>query len=1067
MSLRRRVRVPANKKVRLTFWTVVGANRGEIDAVVALLDHPESFARQAMLSWTRSQVQTRHMGMSLADAANVQRLARYLIYADPHLRAAPESIAAGLGKQSALWPMAISGDFPIFAVRIGDVADLEIVAQALRYQEYMRARGLLADLVIVNEQAASYVQDLQQAIESLCENSRLRGSELGPRQHIFAVRRDLMDEESYRTLLAVARIVLHTRNGTVFDQVERAEAAAVQTREAARISVEGGTSAPTAPVPPRAAERSAGAADGSGLAHWNGFGGFANGGRDYVVRLAGGRCTPQPWINVIANSSFGFHVSAEGASFTWSRNSRDFQLTPWTNDPVSNRPGEAFYVFDHASRKVFSPFAAVARDTAVTYEARHGQGVSTFAARRGTLQLELTQLVDAQDPVKVSRLRIRNTGPLPAKLTIYGYAEWMLGNYRPRTAPNIVPSLDQKTGALLARNPYSLDFSDRVAFFASDSGTQSVTTDRSEFLGSEGSVLWPAAVMAGNALSGRVEAGVDPCAALAREIEIAPGGDESLLWLMGDAASGEEASALVERHRARDFDQRLAENEDVWRGFLDTLQVETPETSFDAMVNNWLPYQSLACRIRARSAFYQASGAFGFRDQLQDTLAFLLHDPKLAEQQILNAAGRQFPEGDVQHWWLPRTGAGVRTMISDDVVWLAYASAHFVGVTGDTSILDRKVPFISGQVLKEGEHDAFFTPEPTRESATLYEHCARALDLAIQRSARSGLPLILGGDWNDGMNRVGEHGKGESVWLGWFLLKTLGDFIPFARKRGDNAHAQKWEAHAKSLQSALEESAWDGEWYRRGSYDDGTPLGSHLSDECQIDSIAQSWSVLAGGDPERSQMAMDSAFARLVDPELGIIKLFTPPFSQTSNEPGYIKSYPPGVRENGGQYTHASTWFVIALARMGRVDDAWRCFNMLNPVTHAADEAAAERYRVEPYVVAADIYSGADKGGRGGWTWYTGSAGWLYRAAVEAILGIRRKGDEIIIDPALPSTWGGYSATLKLSGEIYRVQVSRGAGDAEVAVEVNGTKLAGKSFRLGRTDGSGRTIVTPLRDTVG
>ena len=558
-------------------------------------------------------------------------------------------------------------------------------------------------------------------------------------------------------------------------------------------------------MPPRAAERSAGAADGSGLAHWNGFGGFANGGRDYVVRLAGGRCTPQPWINVIANSSFGFHVSAEGASFTWSRNSRDFQLTPWTNDPVSNRPGEAFYVFDHASRKVFSPFAAVARDTAVTYEARHGQGVSTFAARRGTLQLELTQLVDAQDPVKVSRLRIRNTGPLPAKLTIYGYAEWMLGNYRPRTAPNIVPSLDHKTGALLARNPYSLDFSDRVAFFASDSGTQSVTTDRSEFLGSEGSVQWPAAVMAGNALSGRVEAGVDPCAAMAREIEIAPGGDESLLWLMGDAASGEEASALVERHRARDFDQRLAENEDVWRGFLDTLQVETPETSFDAMVNNWLPYQSLACRIRARSAFYQASGAFGFRDQLQDTLAFLLHDPKLAEQQILNAAGRQFPEGDVQHWWLPRTGAGVRTMISDDVVWLAYASAHFVGVTGDTSILDRKIPFISGQVLKEGEHDAFFTPEPTRESATLYEHCARALDLAIQRSAPSGLPLILGGDWNDGMNRVGEHGKGESVWLGWFLLKTLGDFIPFARKRGDKAHAQKWEAHAKSLQSALEE----------------------------------------------------------------------------------------------------------------------------------------------------------------------------------------------------------------------------------------------------------------------
>nr|MBA3446320.1 DUF3131 domain-containing protein [Pseudaminobacter sp.] len=1049
MALRRRVRVPARKKVQLTFWTVVGADRDEIDATIGRLDHAESFSRQAMLSWTRSQVQTRHVGMTLADAANGQKLARYLLYPDPFMRIPGEMIASGIGSQSALWPMGISGDFPIFAVRIGNVADLEIVAQALRFQEYMRARGLLADLVVVNEQSASYVQDLQQAIESLCENGRLRGKELGPRQHIFAVRRDLMDDKSYRTLLAAARIAVHTRNGTIFDQIERAEAAALQTRDAL-ISTR---TEPTATAPLATARAPAlietAAADGNGLVSWNGFGGFDRDGRDYVVRLSGHRVTPQPWINVISNASFGFHTSAEGASFTWSRNSRDFQLTPWSNDPVTNRPGEGIYIFDRDSGKAFSPFAAVVRDPGMVYEARHGQGVSTFSARRGPLGLECAQLVDPADPVRISRLRIRNSGAAEARLRVYCYAEWVLGNNRSKSAPTIVPSRDEATGALLAQNPYSLEFADRVAFLASDAEAQSVTADRLEFIGANGSVEFPDAVLDGLDLSGNLESGFDPCAAMVRDIVVPAGGEISLLWLMGDAASGEEASALVARHRDKDFDQRLAENEHDWRGFLDTLQVETPDKALDAMVNHWLPYQSLACRIRARSAFYQASGAFGFRDQLQDTLALLLHDPALARHQILNAAKRQFTEGDVQHWWLPRTGAGVRTMISDDVVWLAYATAHYVKVTGDVSVLDEEIHFIGGPALKEGEHDAFFVPEITEATATIYEHCARALDLAIARTGKSGLPLILGGDWNDGMNRVGEGGKGESVWLGWFLLKTLHDLAPVAIGRGDSKHARKWEKHAVALKRALENAAWDGGWYRRGSFDDGTPLGSRGSEECQIDSIAQSWSVLSGeGDPARSRTAMDAAMKMLVEDELNIVRLFTPPFSETEKDPGYIKSYPPGVRENGGQYTHAATWFVIALAEMGRADDAYRCFRMLNPVNHALDEAAAERYRVEPYVVAADIYSEGDKGGRGGWTWYTGSAGWLYRTAIESILGIRRQGSRIAIDPVLPGHWAGYSATLRLSGAVYRIRVVREQGVRNTMIEVDGQSADGPGFEL-------------------
>jgi cyclic beta-1,2-glucan synthetase len=864
------------------------------------------------------------------------------------------------------------------------------------------------------------------------------------------VRRDLMDDASYKTLMAVARVSLHTRNGTIFDQIERAESTALQTRDQL-VAAETSTTREFAmdmrrsitPVP--VSHR----ADGEDLHAWNGFGGFDRDGRDYVIRLDGRRSTPHPWINVIANASFGFHTSAEGASFTWSRNSRDFQLTPWSNDPVSNRPGEAIYIYDHTDGQAFSPFAAVLRDEAISYEARHGQGVSTFTASRGPISTEVTQLVDPVDPVKISRLRIRNSGGASVRLRVYAYAEWVLGNNRCRSAPTIVPSQDQMTGALLAKNAYSLDFGERVAFLASDGVAQSVTADRAEFIGRGGSAEYPHAAMRGLDLSGKVEAGIDPCAAMAREVEVAAGGEVTILFLLGDAASPEEARDLVVRHRRRDFDDRLAENESNWRDFLDTLQVETPDKSFNALVNNWLPYQSLACRIRARSAFYQASGAFGFRDQLQDTLALMMHDPKLARDQILNAGHRQFQEGDVQHWWLPRTGAGVRTMISDDVVWLAYGTASYVNTTGDTSILQESIPFIEGEALEPGQHDNFFTPEISDKSVSLYEHCARALDLAIRRTSAGGLPLILGGDWNDGMNRVGEEGKGESVWLGWFLLKTLGDFAAIARDQGDTKRADKWEKHAKRLKQALEKTAWDGQWYRRGSYDDGTLLGSHLSEECKIDSIAQSWSVLSGqGDPARSKQAMDSAMGMLVDGEHKIVKLFTPPFANTDKDPGYIKSYPPGVRENGGQYTHASTWFVIALAEMGRADDAYRCFSMLNPVNHSLDEHAAEHYRVEPYVVVADIYSEGDKAGRGGWTWYTGSAGWLYRAAVEAILGIRREGQRLTLTPVLPSDWPGYSATLKLAGTVHRIRVEREAGARTVSIEVDGKRLRGSSFEF-------------------
>ncbi|HRO61304.1 MAG TPA: protein ndvB, partial [Burkholderiaceae bacterium] len=553
-------------------------------------------------------------------------------------------------------------------------------------------------------------------------------------------------------------------------------------------------------------------------------------------------------------------------------------------------------------------------------------------------------------------------------------------------------------------------------------------------------------VLAGAVLSGAVQPSGDVCAALACDVEVVAGGTTIVHFVLGDAGSPDEACTRAATHLERDFDARLGANRDAWERFAGALQVRTPDPAFDAMVNVWLPYQALACRIRARAAFYQASGAYGFRDQLQDTLALLLHDSSLARSQILVAASRQFSEGDVQHWWLPGSGAGVRTTISDDVVWLAHAAHHYVKTTGDCAILDEEVGFIEGPVVADGEHDAFFTPDPSRESASLYEHCARALDLATHRTGSNGLPLILGGDWNDGMNRVGERGAGTSVWLGWFLLDALSNFFRIARARGDEPRAAAWRSHAGRLEKALQAHGWDGEWYRRGTYDDGMPLGSRLSDECRIDSIAQSWAVLSGADDrQRAEQAVGKAVDMLVDQKLGIVRLFTPPFEHTEQEPGYINSYPPGVRENGGQYTHAATWLVIALARLGQADEAYRTFSMLNPINHSLDIAAASRYRVEPYVVAADVYSEGDKAGRGGWTWYTGSAGWLYRAAVEAILGIQREGDALRLAPALPSAWPGFSARLCIGSAVYRIEVKRGA---TAGVTMNGKPCEDALVRL-------------------
>ncbi|HDL8018503.1 TPA: glycosyl transferase, partial [Yersinia enterocolitica] len=769
----------------------------------------------------------------------------------------------------------------------------------------------------------------------------------------------------------------------------------------------------------------------------------------YVTCLNDGENTPAPWINVIANQAFGFQVSASGSGYTWAENSRENQITPWLNDPVIDSSGECLYLRDDDSGQLWSPTAQPIRDGG-TYIARHGRGYSRFEHQANGMGMALLQYVPLADPIKISRLTLHNMSDTPRRISVTAYAEWVLATSRGATGPFIITEMDDTTGAMLARNPWSTAFPGRISFSDLNGQQSRWTADRSEFLGHYGNSAAPFSLLAKVPLSGVTGAGFDPCSALQQTIELAAGEQVEVVWFMGQGHSVSEAQALIMRYRAANLDAVLTEVIEYWRTVLEAVQVKTPDRKMDIILNGWLLYQTLVCRVWARSAFYQASGAYGFRDQLQDGMALTFALPETTRHHLLRAAGRQFIEGDVQHWWLPHSGQGVRTRISDDRVWLSYATATYILASGDGAVLDEIVPFLEGPILHPGEHDAFFQPLVAQETASLFEHCAKGLDQCIELTGELGLPLMGTGDWNDGMNRVGEEGKGESVWLGWLLVATLKMFIPLAKER-DPQRASQWQHHLTGLIAALEREAWDGEWYRRATFDNGSWLGAKECEECRIDSIAQSWAVLSGAaDPQRAVQAMASLEHHLIRPNDGMALLFTPPFDKTSDDPGYIKGYPPGLRENGGQYSHAAMWVIFAFAELGEGDKACDLFALLNPINHGNTPAGVERYKVEPYVVAADVYSVAPHVGRGGWTWYTGSAGWMHRAGIEGILGIRREGKELVIHPCIPASWLGFEATVNLANTRYAIRVESPAQRCQgiSSATLNGSPISSQSDGL-------------------
>jgi cellobiose phosphorylase len=1031
VAIRYRITLDPEETATINIVSGIGDTRDVCLGLVGKYQDRRLADRVFDLAWSHSQVALRQINATEADAQLYGHLASSVIYANSSLRADPSILNKNHRGQSGLWGYSISGDLPIVLLQIGDPANIDLVRQLVQAHAYWRLKGLAVDLVIWNEDHAGYRQLLHEQIMGLIA-AGLEANVTDRPGGIFVRPGDQISNEDRILLQSVARAILTDSRGTLWDQIHR--------RALVEVTVPRLT-----PTRPRRAKPSTTAAlPRHDLLFFNGLGGFTPDGREYVITTAPGQVTPAPWVNVLANPQFGTVISESGLACTWSENAHEFRLTPWTNDPVSDSSGEAFYLRDEERGDFWSPTPLPSRGSQ-PYVSRHGFGYSVFEHTERGIRSELWAYVALDASVRFTVLKVRNECGRPRRLSATGYVEWVLGDLRPKSALHVATEVDPGSGALFARNPYNTEFADRVAFFDVDDAVRTVSGDRTEFIGRNGALQSPAA-MTRSRLSGKVGPALDPCAAIQVPFELADGQEREIIFTLGVGRDPDDARNLAYRFRGSAAARGALEKVwHYWNHTLGAVQVETPSPSLDVLTNGWLLYQTLACRLWARSGTYQPGGAFGFRDQLQDGMALIHAEPHLLREHLLRCAARQFPEGDVQHWWHPPSGRGVRTRCSDDYLWLPLATSRYVLHTGDTGVLDEPIHFVEGRPVNTEEDSYYDLPGRSEEAASLYEHCVRAI-LRGFRFGEHGLPLIGSGDWNDGMNKVGEYGKGESVWLGFFLYEVLMRFTEVARTRGDLPFVERCQREAARVRRTIELSGWDGGWYRRAYFDDGSPLGSASNPECQIDSIAQSWSVLSGaGDVEHSRMAMEAVDQRLVRRDHGLIQLLDPPFDKSNLNPGYIKGYVPGVRENGGQYTQGAIWAAMAFAALGDSRRAWELLAMINPVNHARSPEGIATYKVEPYVVTADVYALSPHTGRGGWTWYTGSAGWMYRLIVESLLGLRLEVDKLRFTPCLPADWKAFKVHYRYRETVYHIAVLQ---TGETSVTVDGVERPDQAIPL-------------------
>jgi cyclic beta-1,2-glucan synthetase len=1034
VAICRSVSLGPGEKVAVAFTTGVAVSRESALALADLYNATHAVTRVFELAWARARIELQHTQLRAEDVHLFQRLAGHLLFPTGGMRAGEDILAANKLGQSALWRFGISGDLPIAVLYLHSSAGMGHLRQLLQGHTIWQARGLRVDLVVLLGNAGGYLDELHTEAMNLVRSAGL-GEQIDKPGGVFVRKSSQMSAEDQTLLLSVARLLIDDRSGPLATQANAPAAPRpLPARRTAR------SVAPKFGTTQRPAE----------ITFWNGYGGFIEGGHEYLIGGdADDRPTPTPWINVVANPAAGFLVSDSGGGFTWAGNSQSNRLTPWSNDPVSDPAGEVIYVQDDASGAAWCPTAGPIRNGGGV-QVRHGQGYSIFERVVNEVHHELTVFMPVADPVKVSLLKLRNTAAKPQRFNLLYYVEWVLGTQREAMSSHVITEVDAPTGALFARNPYHPEIGSHVAFIDISVRPRSVSGDRVECLGRNGSLASPAALDRVS-LSGRVGAGLDPCGAVRASILLGPGQEETVVFLLGQAADANAARGLVKRYVDRTAAAAAcAAVVEMWDRICGNVQVQTPDPAFDFLINRWLIYQTLSCRVWGRSAFYQSGGAYGFRDQLQDVMALLHAAPGEARAQLLRAGRHQFREGDVLHWWHEPMGNGVRTRFSDDFLWLPYAVCHYVRATGDLNVCDVMLPYIEAPLLRDDQHEAYIVPTVSEYAETLYDHCVKAIDNGWKLGAH-GLPLMGCGDWNDGMSTVGIGGKGESVWVAWFQIVCLNEFADLADRRGDNDRGSAYRERASELRDAVERHGHDGGWYRRAYFDDGTPLGSAQNDECRIDSLTQSWAVIAGAaDRERSTQAMDAVLENLVRRDDRLILLFEPPFDTGPLQPGYIKGYVPGVRENGGQYTHAACWVVKALADLGRADEAFEAFSLLDPIRSTLSSHAVDRYRGEPYVLAGDVYSCPQHVGRAGWTWYTGSSAWLYRVGMEDILGLRRVGDRLRFEPCVPAAWPGFRVRYRFGASVYdiEVKIARPAGPNPTRIVLDGKEQDHPAIQL-------------------
>jgi cyclic beta-1,2-glucan synthetase len=1048
MALQIKLDLAPRQSRQFAFLTIAAGSRESV------IEIAERHATLGSLEWALADAasdvarEVRRLGLEPHQLPELQTLASLLMYPHPMLRSAPDKIAANRLGQPRLWSMGLSGDEPILLLRMDDGRDADFLQILVRAHQLWRRRGIKVDLVVLRTGSSGYVEPIRdQFLSMLREAGALEF--LARRGGIHLIVADQLTTDDCQLLEVAARVVLDAKRGPLGQQLATAEDASTQTPPFRP----GGTRVPEALAPALARP--------TDLLFDNGTGGFVADGREYLIHLKPGATTPAPWSNVLANDGFGTIVTEAGIGFTWAVNSGENRLTPWNNDPVADTPGEALYLRDEETAEMWTPTPLPAGRGVC--QIRHGAGYTKWSGCSQGIEHELLVFVPVDDPVKVVRLRLHNLLPRARRVTATYYAEWLLGALPSRSRPFVVCEYDAACHALVARNPWNPDFSERVAFLTSTRAPHSLTTDRQDFLGREGDPASPAALGRWD-LGGRTPPGADPCAAFQVHLEIAPEDTVEVVFVLGQGNDHAHVAELVRRwqdpeHVEDAFDRLNAQ----WERLLGAVRVRTPDPAFDVMVNRWLPYQAMSSRIRARAGFYQAGGAIGFRDQLQDVMAVFHMDPARARAHILASAARQFEEGDVLHWWHPPSDRGVRTRCSDDMLWLPYVTSRYVAATGDETVLHEEVPFLRAPPLAPEEHDRYARFDTTTEQFSLFEHCRRALEKGVTQGAH-GLPLIGTGDWNDGMDRIGSRLRGESVWLAWFAISTMKGFADLAERLGRDDLCQYWRERVPDLQQSVEDAGWDGKWYKRAFDDDGRPWGSASNDECRIDLIAQSWAVLSGAAAtKRADMAIRSATAELMRGDDRIIRLLWPPFDETPRDPGYIKAYPPGIRENGGQYTHAAAWLGFAFAELGDGDLAARVFEFVNPINHALTPTDMDRYRTEPYVVAADVGSVDPHRGRGGWSWYTGSAAWVWRLGVEQILGMRLLNGDLLIDPCLPKAWRTFEATIHGPAGNLEVRVEDPEGISRGVVEavVDGTVITRPVVAF-PTDGTVRNVKVRL-----